>query len=353
MSVFHRKGSPLRVDRHRDILIIIFYILHLRRRLSVPAVHNAVAAELKVCRTLSEIPAVSLKGLSVPVLSGDGLVDIVPDKTALVQGFLLRQIRILFHPAAGISHGVSILAADKGLIPVRREEIPDLLRRRVHSALHVGGFIISPVIVDPLVMNRTFIVQLAEFLRHLIDHPAAVRFIPAGPDQNRRMVFIPLVTGYHPVQHISKPFRFISGQRRILPGLSLQDRIPASVGFQIVFRDHIEPVSVTEFIERGTVGVVAGAHCVDIMSFHGQNVRQRILVRDHPSAFTAKFMPVHPLEHDPLSVQIHDAVPDLKTPEADILQDHLLQCQIFVVDLDQKPVQIRHLRAPELRLPDA
>ena len=30
VPVFHRKGSLLRVDRHRDILVIIFYILHLR-----------------------------------------------------------------------------------------------------------------------------------------------------------------------------------------------------------------------------------------------------------------------------------------------------------------------------------
>ena len=95
---------------------------------------------------------------------------------------------------------------------------------------------------------------------------------------------------------------------------------------------------------------MAGAHRIDIMPLHRQNIFQRILPGNHPPALGAELVPVDSLKHNPLSIQIHNTVFYFKTPETDILQDHLLQCQVFIINLDQKPIQIRRLRTPELRL---
>ena len=83
--VLHCEAHP--VKTHGDILIIVFYFLHLRRGFSVSSVHNAVAAEVVICGPFPVISSICLKPLSVAVLFPDGLIYIIPDKAALIPRF--------------------------------------------------------------------------------------------------------------------------------------------------------------------------------------------------------------------------------------------------------------------------
>ena len=193
---------------------------------------------------------------------------------------------------------MGIFTADKRLFPMLCQISPDLRHRGVHPAFHIGGPRIAPVMEDSLIMHRPSAVQLPESLRHLVDHAAAPGFVSAGPDQNRRMVLISVITGIHPVQHTRAPLRSVPRHHRIRRGRSPFHRFPASVGFQIIFRNHIQPVPVAKLIQHRTVGIMAGADGIDIMPLHRQHILKRILLRDHPPALTAKFMPVNAVEHN-------------------------------------------------------
>ena len=98
-----------------DILVIEFDLLHLRRRSSVTAICNTVSTEIIIRRTLTEITAVCLELFSVTVFFINGLVNVIPDETTLIFRFCVSKICIFMHCATGISHCMSVLAADKRL----------------------------------------------------------------------------------------------------------------------------------------------------------------------------------------------------------------------------------------------
>ncbi len=147
----------------RDILVIKLHFLHLRGSLSVP-VYDSIRTEIIIRGALSEISAVCLKFPAVAVFLTDGLVNIIPDKPALVQRFRVCQIRIFMHGAAGIPHGMGILAADKRLASVICQKFPDSFYGSIHLALHIAGIVITAVMVYPFIMNQTVRIQPAEKL---------------------------------------------------------------------------------------------------------------------------------------------------------------------------------------------
>ena len=203
---------------------------------------------------------------------------------------------------------MAVFTADKGLIPMRFKIASYIRHRSVHLALHIRCLRISSVMKNPLIVDKSLFIQPAELPCHLTEHFSAVGFVAAGPDQDGRMVFIPLIAGTHSVKHGVQPFHTVSRHYVFHGCLPFQHRIETAVGFQIVLRDQIQTVAVAQFIEQGTVGVMAGADRIDIVPLHGQDICQRVRIRDHPTALTAKLMAVDALKNDPLPVQIHDTV---------------------------------------------
>ena len=108
-----------------NILIVELYFLHLRGRFSVSSIRNAVRTEIVVRRPLVKISAICLEFIAVPILLADSLIDIIPDKSALIKRFCICQVSIFMHRAAGISHSMCVLAADKRLAAVFCKEFFD------------------------------------------------------------------------------------------------------------------------------------------------------------------------------------------------------------------------------------
>ena len=87
---------------------------------------------------------------------------------------------------------------------------------------------------------------------------------------------------------------------------------------------------ITQRIQRTLIGIMTGADRVNVVPLHGQQVTPEF-VRGHCSAgFRTVIMPVHTLEDDAHSVELHDSVHDLKAPEPDPDPGHLkyLTCLI-------------------------
>jgi len=333
----------------------------------VRPVHDAVSGKIIVRRTLPAVPAVGLVLLPIAVFLSKGLVRKIPDKPSLVEGLAQGQIRVAVHPAAGISHRVRILAANKGLVPVLLQKGFDRLRGRVHLALHIAGRGPGPVVENALVVDQAVPIELPEPVRHIPDDRPAVRLVSHGPDQNGGMVFIPLVTGVHAVQQKLPPAQVVGGY---CPGRGLPelDRRPAGVRLHIVFRDHIQAEFVTEPVQGGGIRIMAGPHRVDVVLFHQDQVLPRDFVRYDPPAVTEKLMSVHPPEDDAFSVDAHQPVLHFEPAETDALADDLQKdrllpgspvCRAVSLLTDQpqrQGIELRILRAPEPRffhfLPD-
>ena len=95
----------------------------------------------------------------------------------------------------------------------------------IFSISEAGGYIpafnirsirIPFVIHYSFIVNRPGRVAAAEMLGHLKDVFPAVGFVPAGPDQHRRMVFIPL---HHGIGTVNDSRQLILPVVRHRPGI--------------------------------------------------------------------------------------------------------------------------------------
>ncbi len=356
--VFGCAGEQIFVDDfkaaavHPDlyILVIELHFLHLRRRVSAAAVGNAVSAEIVVARSVVKIAAVAEHFVAISILVIDRLVYIIPDEPALEKRFLVRQIRVLVHRPAGVSHRVGVLAQQHRLLPVLRQKCLDGCRTRVHLALHVRGVIVAPVMEDPLVMDKSRVVKRVQFPGHRVDHRTAERLVSARPDEDRRVVLVALVHGIHPVKQQRLPLLPVSRNHALQHMLTA--RSPRAVCFHIALVDQIQPVLVAELIQPGIIRIMARAYGVDIVALHRNDVLQHLLLVGNPAKTPAKLMPVGALEHDALSVYGHNAVVDRKPPEPDFLRDQLRDFPVRAVHRDRQLIQERLLRTPEPRRVD-
>ena len=254
-----------------NILIVEFDFLHLWGRLSVTAVYNPVGTEIVIGRSLIKVAAVCLKFISIAVFFINCLVNVIPDKPSLIKRFCIRQIGILVHCPAGISHSVGILAADKRLAPVFCKEFLNLFHRCIHLAFHVAGTIVTAVMENTFIMYQSCRIFFAEELGHLVNILSSKGLISAGPDQNGRMVLVPLIHGIDTIQHHRKPFRFVIWHNEIFVPVH-RIGIPASMALQIRLIDQIQPVFITKSVDQRRVRIMACPHCIDIVLFHDRQV---------------------------------------------------------------------------------
>src|SRR5699024_4302792 len=76
---------------------------------------------------------------------------------------------------------------------------------------------------------------------------------------------------------------------------------------------------------EGLVGVVAGAHRVDVVAAGGLDGAVHILGADGAAGGGVPLMAVDAVEDDPLPVQLHHALPQPKAAEAGLVGDGLLE----------------------------
>ena len=102
------------------------------------SVNDSVSGEAAIVRAIVEISSITEKFIPIPVFCDNGLVDIIPDKPALIKRFRLSQVGILVHGAAGIPHRMRIFTVNVRFIPVLSEPFFDVLHCPVHCAFHIG-----------------------------------------------------------------------------------------------------------------------------------------------------------------------------------------------------------------------
>ena len=339
------------IHRHLNVLIAELHLLHLGGGAAVPGIGDAVAAEVVVGGALAEVAAKGLEPLAVPVLFEDGLVDVIPNKAALVAGiFLVGQLGVLVEGAAGVAHGVAVFTVDEGPHVTLGQVGLNVGDLGVHPALHIGGLGIAGIPEHAFVVNQAGVIQLAHHVGHLIHGLAAKGLIAQRPDHHGGVVFVPLVGGPHPVHQHLFPLGAVVGQQEILSPDARAIGIPGAVGFLVVLGNHVQAVPVTQVVQGILVLVVAGADRIDVVLFHGLDILLDLRIGAGPAGDSAELVAVDALEHHTFAVDQHPVVLHLKLAEAHLLGPVFHRLARRIVENNLQVIEHRLFSAPEFGL---
>ena len=142
------------------------------------------------------------------------------------------------------------------------------------------------------------------------------------------MVLIPLEHGFCPVQHTIQPLR--QAGRDVPGGVDDGVFLPGTVGFHVGFVHHVDAVAVAHVVPFGAVGIVGGAHGVDVVAFEGSHGLFHIGKGDGPAGMGIPFVAVDAVEHQPVSVEVEYLLPQFKPAEAGVVGDKFGNFALFI-----------------------
>ena len=346
MAVPEQNTFP--ADLRLNIPVVVLDLLHFRRWFPV-AKADAISAEVAVVGAVVEVPSISVYPASISVTVQNALIDIIPDKAALISRFFIRVFRIPVHRAVGVAHAVRILAEDEGLFRMFFQKCPDFSHRRIHLAVHIRGVHVAvrpSVIADSLIMHQTGIIQPAEFVAHLQDYFSAVALVSTAPNQDRWMILISFCHAVYPVEQHRQIFHAVSGQALRRGQLPFNNLFPDAMGFHVAFINDVKPQLVAQFIQHAAVRIMTRPDGIQIVPFHCEEIPPQGFRFYGASRLSAEIMPVSAFENNPFPVQQHESVFHLEPAESDPLVNPFANGTVRCHDFNLQIIQIRDLRTP-------
>ena len=246
-------------------------------------VDHAVAVERTVIRLFVKVTAV---GEELSVLP-ESLVDPVPDAAATERIVPVEDVPILLEVADRIPHRVGVLAEEEALaLRHLRAPVVDALARfrrevaaraarlqpldlRIHAAVHIRD------VVTALPVDGTRRIGRAHRGRGVREADAVSRLIAERPHRDGRMVAVEL--------HMP----LVAFDDRVVPLLEASESLLAIgrlMSLDIRLGDDVDAVAVAEVILKMMVGVVRGAHGVDVKLLHQRDVTDHVVQRHRASA---------------------------------------------------------------------
>ena len=158
------------------------------------------------------------------------------------------------------------------------------------------------------------------------------------------MVLVPLKHAPGPVHHARAPLRQAPGH--VPGGLNAVPLLPGPVALQVGLVHDVDAVSVAQAVPGGLVGVVAGAHGIDVIPAKDVHSGGHIRHADGPARVRVPLVAVDAAKDDALPVEQHQPFLQLKPPEAGLIGDDLTYRPIRGGQGERHPVQRRRLVAP-------
>ncbi len=273
------------------------YILHLVADfigVGMPAAvgrYNAVAVE----RAVAGVVAVEISAVGKEFAGGIGrlklqsLVGKVPDKAALVARVLAYQVPIFLEITHGVAHSVGILALDKR----PRRILKAVFLAGIHGGVHRAHNVGIALFFSTLVLHgaAAVVILYPVVAGHKVG--AVARLVAQAPDDDAGVVEVAID---HPL---------VADQVGCLEVGALGQSgffIAHSVRLYVALVHHIEAVLVAQVVPNRVVGVVAGAHRIDIHLFHCADVAQHLFFGHDVSSVFAEFVAVGAFDQDRLAV---------------------------------------------------
>ena len=212
--------------------------------------HNAVEAHIRhgVNHVLPEGAGIAEGQRAVRLGLDQCLVVEVPQKAALEPGVFADQLPELGKVAVGVALGVGVLAHDEGALVVA-----------AHAGLHPvpGGVHGAQDVADArqgaagLVLHGAVVVELQPAVHGAVVG-AHAGLVPQAPDDDAGVVLIPQA-------HVHG-----TGEVGLGPAGVIAEAAAIAVGLQVGFVHHVEAQLVAQVVEQVVLGIVAGAHGVEV-----------------------------------------------------------------------------------------
>ena len=317
----------------------VFRLFKMRLRHPVSA-HQSVVQEVVIARHVGPaiIPAVSEERAAV-LLRQQPLVDEVPDEPALEDVVLAEEVPVFLETAEAVAHGVSVFAEDER--PHLRV-VQCVPFERVVMRVHVPDDVGVPLVHGPFVGHKPRAVLGLGPQVELVKVVPVARFIAHRPNDDARVVAVAFDHALHAAHVGVEPSRIVA-QRPV-------QIVPHAVRFDVGLVVHVQAVFVAEVVPVGVVGVMRGAHCVEVVGLHQADVLAHGFARNHVPRFEVVFVAVHAFDEYRLAVDEQLFAPDLDFAESDAFLDGL-NAPSFRIVLDQVHfVQVRGFRRPQKRV---
>ena len=172
--------------------------------------------------------------------------------------------------------------------------------------LKIAFIIISGIFVPCVLRPRR--VALLDPGIGVLEVDAVAGFVPERPDDDRRMVLVPLDHAGDPVE-VGRAPGGIFGQALLA--------VAHAVRFDVGLVDDVEAVLVAELVPARVVRVVAGPDGVDVRTLHDLDIAPHGLLGDDVGREGIVLMAIDALEQNGCAVDEELSVLDLGGPEAD------------------------------------
>ncbi len=230
----------------------------------------------------------------------------VPDEAALQIGVGADHAPIVGQIARRVAHRMRVFTEDEGdgrvvATPVRLDV--------AHTGVHGVDEIAWPV---ALVLDHTArIARLDPTVGLLEEIGVDVILVAERPEEDRGMVLVAL-------DHADLAVHRGVAEAGVADRIA---RIAETVRLKVGLVHHIEPVLVTQVIPARIVGIVTGAHGVDVVALHQQDVFHHTAVRHGITVVGIHLVAVDATDHDRLAVQQDLAAACLDQTEAHTLRN--------------------------------
>ena len=316
-----------------DVLVLIGHLVGVRVQLAVRT-DDAVAVEVVVRGVVAVVVATvgivdlvqfGIRQVADAVQLGQrgvehlgiraavqGLVDEVPDVATLILRILAHQFPVLLQSARGVTHRVVVLALDERLLEVVVLAV-GLARPRcvVHRAEDVGvaAFAVSllPLAGSALVLGLHPVVGSLEVR-------TVHGLVTQRPNDDGGVVEVRAYV-------VLVALHDLLGEQRLL-GLGLRT-VAEAVALLIGLGGHVDAVLVAQVVPHGVIGIVAGAHGVDVQALHDLDVLNHALAAHHVATVGIQLVAVGTLDEHGLTIHQQLGVLDLHAAEAHLLRDDL------------------------------
>ena len=177
----------------------------------------------------------------------------------------------------------------------------------------------------------------------------AVGFVAQRPEKHARMVLVPGEQGVDPVPHGFPPFLAIARQRLSFVRGPAHHH-PGPVALLVCLVDHVQSISVAQSVHKALVGVMAGAHGVDVVFLHGAHVPLHVRVAQRAALVAVELVAGDPPGDKARPGHAPDPPPDFEPAKAQKGARLLNDGAVRVREPHVERVLMRGLRAPQKRV---
>ncbi|MNV80014.1 hypothetical protein D3C71_1735910 [compost metagenome] len=108
--------------------------------------------------------------------------------------------------AQGVPHGMGVFAQNVRLLRIAARVLLNLAGLDVHRRFDIARRFGRSVMIDALIVDESCRIGFLQEVMHGDEAVAPERLVAERPDDNRRMILVPLEHRIAAVQHISEPF---------------------------------------------------------------------------------------------------------------------------------------------------